>query len=83
MLLDSEYEAGWGQWRSPTSTGSSPTAASTTVVEAVPAVWSRRRHRQRRKPRAALLRCRGREPYQLIFELRMGLVLYLAALGAW
>ena len=54
--LDSELEAGWGQRRSPTWEGASPTAATTTVVEAVPAVWSRRRYRQRRKLRAAVLR---------------------------
>ena len=82
-LLDSELEAGWGQRRSPTSEGSSPKAAAATVVEALPPVRSRRRHKQSRKPRAALLCCHGREPYRLIFELGMGLVLSLAALGAW
>ena len=82
-LLDSEFKAGWGQKRSTTSAGCSATAASTTVVEAVLAVWSRARYRQSRKPRAALLRCRSREPYRLIFELGMGLVLSVAALGAW
>ena len=82
-LLDSELEAGWGQRRSPTSKGCSPTAAATTTVEAVPAVWSRRRYRERRSPRAAVL-CRGRRVAAgLIFELVMSLVLSLAALGAW
>ena len=55
--LDSEFEAGWGQKRSPTSEGSSAMAAAATVVEAVPPVRSRRRYRKRRDPRAALLRC--------------------------
>jgi len=58
-------------------------AAAAMVVEPVPAVWSRRCYRQRRKPRAAVLR-RGRwVAAGLIFKLGMGLVLSLAALGAW
>ena len=56
-------------------------AAATTVVEALPPVRSRRRHKQSRKPRAVLLRCHGREPYRLIFQLGINLGLYLAALG--
>ena len=42
-----------------------------------------RAYSERRKPRGALLRCRGQEPYGLIFQLGMGLVLSLATLGAW
>ena len=58
-------------------------AAATTVVEPLPPVWSRRRYKQSRKPRATLLPSHGREAYRLIFGLGMGLVLCLAALGVW
>ena len=58
-------------------------AAAATMVEPTPLVRSRRRYKQRRKPRAAVLR-RGRwVAAGLIFKLGMGLVLSLAALGAW
>ena len=81
--FDSELEAGWGQRRSPTSEGCSPTAAAITSVEAVPAVWSRRRYRERRSPRAGLL-CRGRRVAAgLIFKLGMGLLLPVANTKMW
>ena len=65
-LLDGEFKAGWGQKRSPTSQGCSAMTASTTVVETVSLVWSRRRHRQRREPRVAVFRrgpLSGRGPH--------------------
>ena len=55
VLLDGELEASWSQRSSPTSKGCSPTAAATTTVEAEQAVRSRRRYRERRSPRAAVL----------------------------
>ena len=53
------------------------------MIKPVPAVLSRRHYRQRRKPRAVVLGFDRRVAVGLIFELGMGLVLSLAALGVW